>query len=289
MGTFMLSGTDRLLSPLTSCSLSGLTPLHGERGSWWDKLIPAQCPHFPYWAPLPTLKHCLFVILHTVLTHSLPCSLGRNNDFEIEKDRKIFNLWVSVMPTVILLITGYRLVGVIFLWSIGINGGFGLQQCVGVCDKESFVSSVPTVCYGIIFTGTVFFWLCPPHLRSPFSTGSTLWSGCLETHTQTNSWTTHTSDHVVMSDKLILKARFNLSLFCVFWWFLYTVCFIPKTFHSLQVHELYLRWLFFFFLSCPVVLSVNCHELAHPVIWNAVRGWNSNCTGFTYFIIVLVK
>lgn len=32
MGTFVLSGADWLLSPLTSCSLSGLTPLHEPMG-----------------------------------------------------------------------------------------------------------------------------------------------------------------------------------------------------------------------------------------------------------------
>lgn len=42
MGTLTLSATGWLLSPLTSCSLSGLTPLHGGQGSRWDELIPAQ-------------------------------------------------------------------------------------------------------------------------------------------------------------------------------------------------------------------------------------------------------
>lgn len=95
MRTFVLSGMDWLLSPLTSCSLSGLTPLHDGWGSWWDELISTRCPHFPFWAPVPTLEHCLFVIMHTALTHSLPCSRGHNTYFQIERKtgKSFFGCW----------------------------------------------------------------------------------------------------------------------------------------------------------------------------------------------------
>lgn len=73
--TFMLSVTGWLLSPLTSCSLSGLTPLHGGQESWWDKLISVQ----PSAHTCPLFEHSLFVIM---LTHSFPCLLNTNNDSE---------------------------------------------------------------------------------------------------------------------------------------------------------------------------------------------------------------
>lgn len=60
MGTFILSVT--LWSPPTDfLLLSGRTPLHGRRGSWCLVTLPI--------APMPTLKHCLFIITPT---HSFP-------------------------------------------------------------------------------------------------------------------------------------------------------------------------------------------------------------------------
>lgn len=108
-----------------------------------------------------------------------------------------------------------------------LNGGFGLQQCVGQSDKESCVLCAHSVlcCYFL----TVLFWLCLQHLHPPFSRGSTLWSGLLtgDAHTQTNSQTTHTSDHGVMS-VLSWNQDFAFAKSNLFSLFFDVVCFIPK-------------------------------------------------------------
>lgn len=168
--------------------------------------------------------------------------------------------------------------GGLVLWSMGINGGFGLQQCVGQGHKGSFVSSVPTVCYGIIFTGTVFFWLCPTHLHPPFSAGSTLWSGELSGDTHTNKQSDHTHTHTgpccaggqtfpESKDFRFAFAKYLIPICLVSFLMFCTAHFIPEMWNFSR----YAKSQTVFALLCVLCWCwlhwcYNCHKFAHPVI-----------------------
>lgn len=189
--------------------------------------------------------------------------------------------------------------GVIVLWPMGIIGGFCLQQCVGEYDKESFVSSVPTMCYGIVFTGTVFFWLWRPHLRPSPLHGSDLmvWLAVWRhTHKQTVRPHTH-ADHVVMSTLFWNQfAKSQISLCLVSLLILCRVCFIMKRwfFRLWKVMNIiYSSFSFCLVLTCYLhYLLLVTDNPTHPRhMSNDVGGSNYNCEWFTfdYFIVVLVK
>lgn len=91
------------------------------------------------------------------------------------------------MPCIAFLrIIGHQLLNQGIFLSLGPYYLLDLQRCARWSDMESFQSSVATVCYGIISSGTVFFWLCPPHLCQHLTLWSGLQAGDIHTLTQTN-------------------------------------------------------------------------------------------------------